>query len=52
MGKFCQRCGRIMKRLEATHCSDECLLADIKNSKSVNGFEGAESWEDTTDPWK
>ena len=42
-----------MKKPELTHCSDACLMADIKNSKSLrkNG-EGAEKFDEKTDPWR
>jgi len=52
MGKFCKRCGKIMKKPELSHCSDECLFADIKNSHPIEKAKGAESWEEKTDPWK
>jgi len=41
-----------MKNITATNCSDECLLSDIKNSKSLNESKGAESWNEEADPWK
>jgi len=31
-----------MKRWDATHCSEDCLLASIKDSKSLHGNEGME----------
>jgi len=40
MGKFCKKCGKLMKNITATHCSDECLLSDIKNSKSLDESKG------------
>jgi len=53
MGKFCKRCEKIMKNPKITHCSDECLLADVKNSKSLEkDSKGAESWKEKTDLWK
>jgi len=52
MGKFCKKCGKIMKRPELSHCSDECILADIKKSKSLGGSKnGVQSWGEQTDPW-
>ena len=52
MGKWCKRCGKIMKNQEATHCSDECLLEDMKKSKSArDDGNGVESWKETSDPW-
>lgn len=42
-----------MKNIAATHCSDECLLSDIKKSKSLDKYsKGAESWNEETDHWK
>ncbi|MDH5432021.1 MAG: hypothetical protein OEW78_09110 [Nitrosopumilus sp.] len=41
-----------MKNTQATHCSDECMLSEVKNSKSVIEFpKNAESWDDESDPW-
>ncbi|WP_255465444.1 hypothetical protein [Nitrosopumilus sp. b3] len=40
-----------MKHSELSHCSDECLLADIKASEPIED-KGAESWKEDTDPWK
>ncbi len=42
-----------MKNSELTHCSDECLLAYVRGSKSLmkNGL-NAISWEEKSDPWK
>lgn len=51
MCKFCKRCGKIMKNPSLSHCSDECIFADIKDSHSVE-LEGAEKWDEKTDPWK
>ena len=41
-----------MKNSDVTHCSDECLFALIKNSKSLNetGID-AICWNDSSDPW-
>ena len=52
MGKFCKRCGKIMKNPQLTHCSDECLLADLHStkSKSTEGKD-AKSWDEKSDPW-
>ena len=53
MGKFCKKCGKIMKTPKISHCSDECLLADIKNSTSlVKDSKGIELWKEKTNPWK
>jgi len=41
-----------MKNSKATHCSDECLLSDIKNSKSLNKeSKGIVTGGEDTDPW-
>lgn len=42
MAEFCEHCGKLMKRWDATHCSEYCLLASIKDSKSLHGNEGME----------
>lgn len=53
MGKFCVKCGKVMKNTKLSHCSDECLLSDIKNSKSIDPeHQGAEHWKEGTDPWE
>ena len=52
MGKFCKKCGKIMKYPELSHCSDECIFTDVKNSKSLGGNKGVESWAEESDPWK
>ncbi len=31
-----------MKKWDATHCSEECLLESVKNSKSLHGGDGIE----------
>ena len=42
-----------MKNPDPTHCSDECLFEDIKDSKSLKeDAKGAEFWNEKTDPWK
>lgn len=52
MGKWCLRCGKILKNSNNTHCSDECLLSDIKKSETLSSDgKGAESWNDASDPW-
>ena len=51
MGKFCKECGKSMKKPQLSHCSDECALVDIKNSKSLNKNYDAEQWDEKTDPW-
>ncbi|MGD8708338.1 MAG: hypothetical protein PVI88_06605 [Nitrosopumilaceae archaeon] len=41
-----------MKKPKLTHCSDECLMANIKKSKPANPWEkGAETWSDDSSPW-
>jgi len=42
MGKFCKKCGKIMKHPELSHCSDKCILADVKISESKKKDDGAE----------
>ena len=42
MAEFCENCGKLMKRWDATHCSEECLLESLKNSKSLHGGDGIE----------
>ena len=53
MSKWCLKCGKVLKNPEITHCSDECLMADIKNSKTLDpdGL-GAENWDEESKPWK
>ena len=53
MGMHCTRCGKLVKKPELTHCSDECLMADIKKSESLrkNGKD-ALKFNEKTDPWK
>ncbi len=42
-----------MKDPELTHCSDECLLADVKDSESARqDGKGVEYWKEESDPWK
>ncbi len=53
MGKFCEKCRKLMKNPDLSHCSDECLFEDIKDSRSLKeDTKGAESWNEKTDPWK
>ena len=53
MGKFCMKCRKLMKNSDLTHCSDECLFEDIKDSKSLKeDTNGAEFWKEKTNPWK
>jgi len=53
MGKFCIKCGKLMKDPELSHCSDECVLADIKRSNTLDeDSKGAEVWNEESDPWK
>ena len=39
MAELCEHCKKLMSRWDATHCSEECLLGDIKNSKSLHNNE-------------
>ncbi|MFQ5781723.1 MAG: hypothetical protein ACE5GR_01550 [Nitrosopumilus sp.] len=41
-----------MKNSELTHCSDECLLASVRDSTSLaeSGL-NATSWDERSDPW-
>lgn len=42
-----------MKNSDATHCSDECLLKEMKKSKSKrDDGRGVESWKEKSDPWE
>ena len=53
MGRYCKKCGKIMKKSEITHCSDECLFASIIDSISINKKnKDASFWDEKTDPWK
>lgn len=53
MGKWCLNCGKVMKHTELTHCSDECLLTYVKKSESKRkDNDGAEHWDEESDPWK
>lgn len=52
MGQFCLRCGKKMKHHELTHCSDECLLADMKDTRPANEeHNGSDKWGEESDPW-
>ena len=52
MGKWCLNCGKVMKHFELTHCSDECLMEEIKQSKTLNADGlGAEAWKEESKPW-
>jgi len=42
VAEFCEHCGKSMKRWDATHCSEDCLLASIKDSKSLHDGGGLE----------
>jgi|TARA_B100000959_G_C14948197_1_gene610722 hypothetical protein len=33
--KKCKECGKLLKDVTATHCSDECLFKGIEKSKSL-----------------
>jgi hypothetical protein len=52
MGQYCEECEKYMKNSELTHCSDECLLASVKNSDTLteNGI-SAITWDEKSDPW-
>lgn len=54
MGKWCLNCGKVMKQPEMTHCSDECVLEDVKKSESKrdNDSKSSEHWKEGSDPWK
>ena len=52
MGNYCENCKKMMKNLEMTHCSDECLLSSVKDSTSLTENEvNAVSWDEKSDPW-
>lgn len=51
MGKFCKECGKVMRKPSLSHCSDECIFAHIKNSKSLSKGNRVEQWGDKADPW-
>ncbi|MDH5432038.1 MAG: hypothetical protein OEW78_09200 [Nitrosopumilus sp.] len=41
-----------MKNPDMTHCSDECLLISMKNSKSLDEYGiNAITWDERSDPW-
>ena len=51
MGKWCLNCGKVMKHSEMTHCSDECILKDVKKSESKRkDGKSIEYWKDESDP--
>jgi len=53
MGKWCLKCGKVLKDPKRTHCSDECLLGNVKDSRTLNpDGKGAETWGEESDPWK
>ncbi len=53
MGKQCIRCGKPVKQPELTHCSDECLMENIKKSDSLcKDGKDAAKFDEKTDPWK
>ena len=53
MGKRYIRCGKLVKKPELTHCSDECLMADIKKSESLRkDGKDAAKFDEKTDLWK
>ena len=52
MAMRCNNCGRRLKSDYITHCSDECLLAGIRHSRSLSrsGI-GSVAWDERADPW-
>ncbi len=53
MGKFCMNCRKLMEKPELSHCSEECLFEDLKDTKSLKeAVKGAEFWNEKTDLWK
>ena len=45
----CEKCGEKLKDPRLTHCSEECLFSNLKNSKSITDTP-IETWSET-DPW-
>ena len=45
---FCRNCGAKLEYLNLTHCSSECLFANIQNTESISR-NPIETWDD--DPW-
>jgi hypothetical protein len=33
MGKKCENCGKNMKELNLSHCSEQCIFENLKKSK-------------------
>ena len=52
MGRYCKNCEKFMKNSDMTHCSDECLLAFVKNSDTLTETGvSAITWDEKSDPW-
>ena len=49
MSGKCKECGKNIWTDEITHCSNRCLFADIKNSRSISGTP-FETWDDEEEP--
>lgn len=45
----CKTCGKNLDHPCLSHCSNECLFANLHNSKSVSGIP-IEKWEED-EPW-
>lgn len=45
----CKVYGKELQHERLTHCSDQCLFANLWNSESISGFP-IENWDDS-DPW-
>ena len=49
MASNCNECGKKLQDHNLTHCSNQCLFIQLKNSKSI-GENPIETWDDE-DPW-
>ena len=49
MTSNCEACGKKLQDHTLTHCSNQCLFLQLKNSKSI-GKDPIETW-DNEDPW-
>jgi len=49
MTSNCEECGKKLQYPILTHCSNQCLFLQLKNSKSI-GENPIETWDDE-DPW-
>jgi hypothetical protein len=45
----CKECGNHIPDVDITHCSNQCLFENLKNSKSISGSP-IETW-DEDEPW-